>query len=245
MKRCFLFLIIGVVLWGCSEKKSDDYEIVYESDILKIMKLTEHIYLHESYLVTDEFGNVPCNGIIYSHGSESAVFDTPIDDVAANELIQWIENDLSNEIVMVVPLHYHNDNLGGLHAFHEHEIPSLAYHKTICLAKEYGMPLPQLSFDPKIELKVDGVTLFVEFLGEGHTADNVVVYFPWEKLLFGGCLVKGMGWNRGNLAEANVDAWAETVRKVKATFPETEIVVPGHGNVGGNELLDYTIELFE
>ncbi|MDG1527700.1 MAG: subclass B1 metallo-beta-lactamase, partial [Polaribacter sp.] len=62
--------------------------------------------------------------------------------------------------------------------------------------------------------------------------------------LFGGCMIKSLKASKGYLGNANVSEWSNTVAKVKATFPKTEKVIPGHGKVGDSELLDYTIGLF-
>jgi metallo-beta-lactamase class B len=53
-----------------------------------------------------------------------------------------------------------------------------------------------------------------------------------------------MKWNGlGNLADAVVDEWEGSVQRVKESFPNAKIVVPGHDEYGGLELLDHTIEL--
>ncbi len=70
-------------------------------------------------------------------------------------------------------------------------------------------------------------------------------YIPGEKVLFGGCLIKEVGAGKGNLGDANTEEWPDTVRKIKQAYPEVKYVVPGHGKVGGLELLDYTIGRFE
>ena len=70
-------------------------------------------------------------------------------------------------------------------------------------------------------------------------------YFPDEQILFGGCLVKEIGASKGNLADANTQAWASSVKKIKLLYPNVKIVIPGHGKPGGVELLDYTIGLFK
>ena len=84
-----------------------------------------------------------------------------------------------------------------------------------------------------------------EYFGEGHTKDNIVGYFPADKTLFGGCLIKKVGAGNGNLEDANTDNWSKTVRKIKRKYHSAEIVIPGHGKSGGIELLDYTIQLFD
>jgi metallo-beta-lactamase class B len=47
------------------------------------------------------------------------------------------------------------------------------------------------------------------------------------------------------LGDANVGEWSRTVEKVKQQYPNVKIVIPGHGKIGGKDLLDFTIKLFE
>src|SRR5690606_652588 len=117
--------------------------------------------------------------------------------------------------------------------------------KTIELAKSAGYPTPENGFKKKLTLKAGDIKVINQFLGEGHTKDNFVSYVPSDKILFGGCMIKELGAGNGNLEDANVGAWSETVSKVKSTFPEISIVIPGHGKIGGTELLDYTEGMFE
>ena len=56
-------------------------------------------------------------------------------------------------------------------------------------------------------------------LGEAHTKDNIVTWIPSEHILFGGC-GKILGQCKGNLADANVDAWSETTRRIKAAYKD-------------------------
>ena len=91
-----------------------------------------------------------------------------------------------------------------------------------------------------------GIHYEVLYPGPGHTRDNIVVYYPDAKVLFGGCLIRpGGSDNLGNTADADVVHWAEAVRNVAAAFPDAEIVIPSHGPMGGRELLDHTIALAE
>ena len=41
--------------------------LAYDSPTLKVKKLTEHTYQHVSYLQTETWGKVGCNGMIYAH----------------------------------------------------------------------------------------------------------------------------------------------------------------------------------
>jgi metallo-beta-lactamase class B len=247
MKNCiknFLYLLIlSSILLGCKETEAE--KEAYKSETLLIIQISEHTYQHISYLDTENWGKVSCNGMIVVNKNEAVVFDTPADDETSSELIEWINKSLNCKIIAVIPTHYHVDNLGGLDEFHRQGIASYAYYKTIQLAKENNLPAPQHSFDERMELKVGNEKVYIEFWGEGHTCDNIIGYFPSEDIMFGGCLMKEVGAGKGNLEEANVEEWSETVRKIKIKYPTVKTVIPGHGKTGGAELLDYTISLYE
>ena len=70
--------------------------------------------------------------------------------------------------------------------------------------------------------------------------DKVVVYFPARKLLFGSCMVIGMD-QLGNTADADLASWPEAIKKLQA-FP-VDVIVPGHGERLGPDLLQHTLDL--
>ncbi len=217
---------------------------VYLSDSLVITRLSENSFEHTTFLQTNDFGNVPCNGLVVKNGSEAIIFDTPTTNETAIALIHWVKETLKCTIVAIIPTHFHNDCLAGLSTFHENNIPSYANFKTIELARTSGYPVPIHSFTDSLVLKVGAEKVMVTFFGEGHTKDNVVGYFPSENILFGGCLIKEVKAGKGFLGDANVPAWSGTVEKIKAAYPHVKIIVPGHGQFGNKKLLDYTIRLF-
>lgn len=216
----------------------------YGSKDLTVMQIAENTFVHTSFKKTDDFGNVPCNGLIIRQGSEAVVFDTSTNDEHAQELIDWIRGSLHCRINAVVLTHFHDDRLGGLKAFHDRGIPSFACSRTIELAGRAGMTVPGNSFADTLTLNVGGEVVTARFFGEGHTPDNVVGYFPREHVLFGGCLVKELDADKGYLGDANVTAWPATVERVERAYPNVAIVVPGHGEPGDKALLDYTVRLF-
>ena len=84
----------------------------------------------------------------------------------------------------------------------------------------------------------------LSFLGGGHTIDNIVAWIPAMKILFGGCLVKSLNArNLGNTKEADLMSYPATLKKVREKYSEAKIVIPGHGQPGGIELIDHTIKL--
>jgi metallo-beta-lactamase class B len=173
------------------------------------------------------------------------VFDTPASNLVSRELMEWIRLRLRSQVKAVVINHFHSDCLGGLEAFHAEGVPSYASALTIQLAGENGEVVPQNSFTERDTIILGQHMVVNRFFGEGHTKDNIISYLPAEKMIFGGCLIKEVGAGKGNLADANTRDWSDTVRKIKEACPNLKWVVPGHGNSGGVQLLDYTIQLFD
>lgn len=238
---CIIFT--GTII-ACQAQNAFKAKKVYKSKTLTITQIAEHSYLHTSFLQTQDFGNVPCNGLLVCYGSEALVFDTPTDSISTEELIRWAEQSLHARIKGVVPTHFHGDCLGGLAIFHAHGIASYANNETCELAALQHYSVPRHSFQDSLRLLVGGEPVQVKFFGEGHTKDNVVAYFPTDKVLFGGCLVKELGAGKGYLGDANVQVWPATIVRVKQAYPEVKVVVPGHGACGNTALLDYTRKLF-
>ncbi len=241
MKNILPVILFVFILNACKDDKLVYQN--YESDTLKIKQITENVFQHVSYLNTKNHGKYPCNGMIYINKNEAIIFDTPTNNKAAAELLNWIGE---KNIKAVVVTHFHIDCLGGLKEFHSKNIKSYATNKTIELAINNNEKiLPQNSFDKKLKFNIGGEIVYAKYFGEGHTKDNIVGVVPSEKTLFGGCLIKHLNAHKGNLADANTEDWSRTVKKIKREIPELEIVIPGHGKSGGMELLDYTINLFK
>ena len=217
----------------------------YESEHLRIIKVTPQSFIHVSWLLTESYGRVASNGLVYIDDGEAIVFDTPVNDTAATELIYWIQNKMNSRIKVVVPGHFHDDCLGGLKAFHEAGIISYAHVRTIELAGEAGFTVPKQGFDTEHTFQIGKNKVVCRFFGPGHTEDNVVGYIPAEKLLFGGCLVKSLTSGRGYLGDARVEEWSNTVSGIKQAYPDVQYVIPGHGRHGDISLLNFTIEMFE
>lgn len=114
-------MIVGVLIQGCFIHKK---ALKYTTSHLEIEQLAKHTYVHRSYLYDNKWGHVACNGVIYINNGEAIVFDTPVDDSASNELLNWIKQEKGAKTTAVVVNHFHADCLGGLRAFHAAGITS-------------------------------------------------------------------------------------------------------------------------
>ena len=237
-------VFVAMLLLSCTAKKTALYQ--YESETMKIRQVGNNLFMHVSYLNTNDFGKVACNGMVYFNGKEAIVFDTPTDNASSLELISWIQEKQHKQIKAIVVTHFHKDCLGGLEAFHENGTTSYAHQGTMGILEEKDQATrPNIGFEKKAILEVGDQQVYATFFGEGHTKDNIVGYVPEENALFGGCLIKAANASKGNLEDANTNEWSKTVARIKKEYPELQTIVPGHGQPGGTELLDYTIRLFE
>ena len=246
-----LLFVIAFLLCGnlyaqntLSPKEFKPFE-VYHSEDLIIIQISDNAFLHTSFLQTNDFGKVPCNGMVVRNSNEVVVFDTPTNNKSADELIKFIKQKLHSKINAVIPTHFHDDCLGGLESFHQSKIPSFGNFSTIEFAKASNAVTPQNSFNDSLRLNIGNTYAIVKYFGQGHTKDNVVGYFPNDNILFGGCLIKELDATKGYLGDANVEEWSNTVEKIKQQYPHVKMVIPGHGEIGGKDLLDYTIKLFK
>lgn len=214
MKTNFkIVALLLVLLYSC--QNSTEKKIVYKSNTLKIEQLTQNTFVHISYLETDSYGRVPCNGLIFIDNNEAVVFDTPTNNITSSELISWIRSSLNCEVKAVVINHFHIDCLGGLKEFHANNITSYASNYTIVLSKEHQKEIHKIGFQKSLVLKIGNQKVINTYFGEAHSKDNIVSYIPNEKVLFGGCAIKSMGAKKGNLNDANIDEWSNTVEKIK------------------------------
>lgn len=233
--------LLLLIPWACSKPAPS---LTYDSEHLKIKQVGENSWVHLSYLNTESFGKVACNGLIYANEEGAFIFDTPSSQEATQELITFLEKrDIP--IRGIVPTHFHHDCLGYLADFHQLGIPSYGHTLTIELSMAQGNPAPKHPFTQVRRLLLGKDSIMVRHFGAGHTVDNIVAYIPSNKVLFGGCLVKSMNAGKGNLEDADTIHWAEAIENIKAAYPNVKTVIPGHGREGGMELLDYTIAMFD
>lgn len=152
------------------------------------------------------------------------------------------------KVASFVPGHWHNDCVGGLDYLNKQGIKTYANKLTNQILKEKGLPQAKYSFTDSTTLTLNGLAIECHYLGGGHATDNIVVWLPSEKILFGGCMLKDSKTTElGNTADAApLQEWLRTVYAVEAHFPQAKIVIPGHGEVGGMEVIKHTVDvLFE
>ena len=119
----------------------------------------------------------------------------------------------------------------GAAALERRHIPVYAIPATIELARSTHQPaIPDHPLNLPSTPSPIAKDALIFFPGGGHTKDNVVVYFPKERVLFGGCFIKdSKATGLGNIADADLAAWPAALERTQAAFPQIETVIPGHG----------------
>ena len=210
---------------------------------LKLIELGPGLWRHVSTFVLVS-RPTPANGLVLMTESEALLIDTPWTDDQTDRLLDWIEENRGLSVEGVVATHFHPDCMGGIGAAHRRGIPTYGLSLTAELAREDGSQPPKVLFTESLELSLDGDHLELFYPGPGHSHDNIVVWLEDRKVLFGGCLIKNAATKHiGYLGDAEVDRWAYSVEKVRARYPAAALIVPGHGQPGGWDLIDNTLAL--
>ena len=83
---------------------------------------------------------------------------------------------------------------------------------------------PTITLDRRLTLFRGGREIRMEFLGRGHTAGDVVVYLPQERVVMtGDLLYSGLSY----MGNAYIPDWIETLEKLKEL--DFDVILPGHG----------------
>jgi metallo-beta-lactamase class B len=99
--------------------------------------------------------------------------------------------------------------------------------------------LPDTTYPANFDLQ--GGRVRALYLGPSHSPDDIFVYFPEEKVLFGGCALKEQ---LGNLAFANLKEYPRTLQKLKALNLGYTTIIAGHWSpIHGPELVDQYLQL--
>ncbi|MCE9668955.1 subclass B1 metallo-beta-lactamase [Myxococcus stipitatus] len=210
------------------------------SDDVTVRGIAPGVWLHETVAETQDFGRVAANGLLIEDGEASILVDTGWNAAQGALLTTWARETLHRPVRAAISTHFHEDRTGGIPALAGQGIPVHALELTAKLSSEQGLPVPGQTFTDSLAL--GPVELF--FPGAGHARDNLVVWHAKSGVLFGGCFVKdAAATNLGNLSDADVSAWPASLERTLQRYPEARMVIPGHGEPGGPELLAHTRSL--
>jgi metallo-beta-lactamase class B len=202
--------------------------------------------------------------------------DTPYTPEATRLVVKWMYTKYGEHIRLTeINTGFHIDNLGGNKELLKWKIPIYGSSLTCQLLKTksratmakmlgwLGGPEHKKYFDTyqsfvfyeptkrfdinKIQtLRLRGATVEIFYPGPTHTYDNVVVYFPGKKILFGTCMVLALdAASPGYVDDGDLLEWPKSLRRVRDRYRRAALVVPGHGEAGDLALLEHSIKILE
>lgn len=236
VKFCLVFLC---VLYSSS---SSAQESVSGLDIFHIRG---NIYAYTTYKIY-EGSKFPSNSMYMVTDQGIVMFDTPWDSTRLQPLIDSFYARHGKKPILSVSTHFHADRTEGLDLLRKAGVKTYSSQQTKNLCIRRGEEVPEFSFLSDTALHFGNQTVEIFYPGEGHTSDNIVIWFPQEKVLYGGCLIKSTeATDLGNIADANLSEWKESIKKLMKRFPLAEVVIPGHQGWENSRSLQHTLYLLE
>lgn len=214
-----------------------------DSNYIELRRVKDDIWVHTTY-ANYKGMRTPSNGVIAVTSEGLILIDTPWNNAQTLEMIKLVREVFNKDISLAVITHAHDDRIGGIDALIENRIDVRSTGMTAKEAERNGFKKPQTEIDSDTKITVGDMDIEVFYPGEGHTVDNITVWIPQHKVLFGGCLIKSLeSKDIGNAEDGNIKEWPDSVRNVLEKYSDAEIVIPGHGEWGSLDLVNHTLDL--
>lgn len=213
---------------------------------LSLEQLGEGIYVYTAATQLEAYGRVEANGMILDDGDHLIMVDTPWNKEQTKALLDALLERFKKPLDAVIVTHGHDDTIGGLDALDPETTKVYAYQETVATIQERFGNIVDEIFLEEGTLTFEQTTLEVFYPGIGHAPDNIVVAIKDKNILFGGCLIKSL--ENQQIIEEDPDQlrqWVASLEGVRAKYGAYEVIVPGHGMTGGQDMIDHTIDLIE
>lgn len=214
---------------------------------LEIRKLTGDFYIFTTYNTFVNNGDTftfPANGMYLVTDSGVAMFDTPWDTTQFQPLLDSIQARHHRKVKLCIATHFHEDRTGGLTYYHSKGISTYTSLQTLQLCMEKHEPRAAAYFVHDTTFSLGQHSFSTFYPGAGHAPDNIVIWFAGERILYGGCFIKSIeNQDIGNLSDADVKAWATSLRKLEKYCPRPTHVIPGHYGWSSNRTVAHTMKI--
>ena len=195
---------------------------------LKITQITGDFYVYTTYKM---FGSKKqdANAMYVVTPEGVVLFDSPWDTFPFQSLIDTIEAKHHKKIVLAVATHSHEDRTSGLDFYKQLGIKTYTTKQTDDISIENKRPRAEFLIEKDTVFNVGNFEFETYYAGEGHTKDNIVIWFDKQKILYGGCLVKSIdAKDLEYVGEANVTEWPNTIKRVQTKFNKPKFIITGH-----------------
>ena len=265
MKYCFLLLMVSfancVLIPTHDVTSKKVYPNQLKSDLV-VHKINEQTFYVKDTSFFDT--NVMVTKL---QSGDVLIVSSHIDTVKNLEMLSWIKFELNPKKIFALNTHFHADGTGGNEAFKtagveiwSSQLTNTLYtqraasmqpgtagmlkdedHKRNTLERKNVFADHLFDHSKPPEWGIDQNEVKVFYPGPAHSVDNIVVLLSEQKILFGGCMVRALEFDIGNTKDANLKTYEASLKNVSKLKPET--IIPGHGTVGGVELIDHSVKM--
>jgi len=207
-----------------------------QSKVTSVEKVVDGVWMAQ----TDQGVNV---GWILV-GDEVIAVDSGNDAATAKALLEKIQETAGKPVHYLVITHAHGDHAGGASTFvaagaqiicSENAAPALAAPAAASTRPRLSM----LAFSERFAMFGSKQRVAIYFLGAAHTAGDVVVLLPDQKVLFSGDIALGKRIPYMQSPDVNPKGWENALNVLSRV--DVDKVVPGHGTIGTRQVIGDTL----
>lgn len=213
---------------------------------LTITRLTKDFYIYTTWGDAGNGNMFPANSMYLVTEKGVVLFDTPWDTTQFQPLLDSIMAKHRKKVIMCLSTHFHEDRTAGLNYYRQKGIKTYTTKQTDDLSKQHHKPRAESLIYRDTTFHMGQYTFETYYPGKGHSPDNIVIWFPKEQVLYGGCFIKSTETNSvGNLSDANIDEWIKSAEKVQAKFKAPKYIIPGHQDWHSRQSLAHTLTILK
>ena len=177
-------------------------------------------------------------------GDEVIAVDAGSDAATAKALLEKIQETAGKPVRYLVITHAHGDHAGGAATFvaagaqlvcSENAAAALSASVAAATRPRFSM----LAFSERFAMFGAKQRIAIYFLGAAHTAGDIVVLLPDQKVLFTGDLALGKRIPYMQSPDVNPKGWENALTGLVRI--EVDKVVPGHGTLGTRQVIGDTL----
>ncbi|MCX6319525.1 MAG: BlaB/IND/MUS family subclass B1 metallo-beta-lactamase [Bacteroidetes bacterium] len=210
---------------------------------LVITPLTGDFYVYTTYN-TYEDNRTPANGMYLVTNDGVVLFDTPWDTTQFQPLLDTIQQRHNKKVILCFATHWHSDKTNGLEYYRQQGIKTYTTVLTDQLSEKNNKKRAEYLMTKDTTFTAGQYTFETYFPGEGHTTDNIVIWFKKERVLYGGCLIKGVDDETlGYLGDANKMAYVTTLKNVQRKCRKPRYIIIAHSDWTNTGSLKHSIDM--
>jgi len=210
---------------------------------LVISHLTGDFYIYTTYNTYEE-SRVQANGMYLVTDKGVVMFDTPWDTTQFQPLLDSIQAKHQQPVVMCFATHWHSDKTAGLEYYWQQGIKTYTTTLTDELSKKNNKKRAEFLMANDTVFQFGPYSFETYYPGQAHTEDNIIIWFKKEKILYGGCLIKGAdAEDLGFLGDGNTVTYAATLKNVQKKCPDPKYIIVAHSDWNNINSLRHSIKM--